>query len=36
VHTVNDRDEMKKYFDMGVTGIYTDIANKEDQVTEGE
>ena len=36
VHTINDREEMKKYLEMGVTGIYTDIADKEDQVTEGE
>ncbi len=24
IHTVNDKTEQKKYFDMGITGIYTD------------
>lgn len=24
VHTVNDKEEQKKYFDMGISGIYTD------------
>lgn len=24
VHTVNDKEEQQKYFDMGITGIYTD------------
>lgn len=24
VHTINDKDEQQKYFDMGITGIYTD------------
>ena len=36
VHTINDREQMQKFLDLGVTGIYTDVANKEDQVTEGE
>ena len=31
VHTVNDKDEMKKYIDLGITGIYTDVVEKEEQ-----
>lgn len=31
VHTVNDRNEMKSFIDMGIDGIYTDVVNKEDQ-----
>ena len=31
VHTVNDRDTMKSFIDMGIDGIYTDVVNKEDQ-----
>jgi len=26
IHTINGADEQQKYFDMGITGIYTDIA----------
>lgn len=29
VHTVNDADEMKKYFDMGISAIYTDVTDKD-------
>lgn len=31
VHTVNDKDQMKSYIDMGIDGIYTDVVNKEEQ-----
>ena len=31
VHTVNDRDRMKTFIDMGISGIYTDVVNKEEQ-----
>lgn len=31
VHTVNDKEEMKKFFDIGISAIYTDVVNKEDQ-----
>ena len=36
VHTVNDKDAMKKFIEEGINGIYTDVVNKEDQYTEGE
>ena len=31
VHTVNDKEQMESYIDMGIDGIYTDVVNKEDQ-----
>ena len=31
VHTVNDKESMKSYIDMGITGVYTDVVNKEEQ-----
>jgi glycerophosphoryl diester phosphodiesterase len=31
VHTVNEEDEMKKFIDMGITGLYTDVTDKEKQ-----
>lgn len=27
VHTVNDKEEMKRFFDMGISAIYTDVAD---------
>ena len=30
-HTVNEEKEMKKFIDMGVTGLYTDVVDKEKQ-----
>ena len=31
VHTIDDREEMKKYLDLGITGIYTDVVDKEER-----
>lgn len=28
VHTINDRNDMKKYIDMGISGIYTDLVDE--------
>ena len=30
-HTVNDEGEMKKFIDMGISGLYTDVTDKEKQ-----
>ena len=31
VHTINDPEEMRSFIDLGVSGIYTDVVNKEEQ-----
>ncbi len=31
VHTINDRDEMKRFIGMGITGIYTDMVNASER-----
>ncbi len=36
VHTINDPEQIREYFDMGVTGIYTDVTDKNRQIGEGE
>ena len=30
IHTVNDIEDQKRYITNGISGIYTDITNKED------
>ena len=30
VHTVNEKEELKKYIDLGISGIYTDVTKKDD------
>ena len=30
VHTVNEKEELKKYIDLGISGIYTDLTKKDD------
>lgn len=36
VHTINDPADMKKYIDIGITGIYTDVTSQDQQFGEGE
>ena len=36
VHTVNDTEEMRSFIEMGISGIYTDVVNKEDQYFQGD
>lgn len=31
IHTVNEKADMKRYIEMGISGIYTDVVNKEEQ-----
>ena len=31
VHTINDPKEMKSFIDLGISGIYTDVVNKEER-----
>ncbi len=36
VHTINDKEDMRAYFDRGISAVYTDVVNREDRLTEGE
>lgn len=36
VHTINNEDDMKRFIDMGITGIYTDVTDRTKQYREGE
>lgn len=31
IHTINDKADMRRYIEMGISGIYTDVVNKEEQ-----
>ena len=32
VHTINDPKEMRSFIDLGISGIYTDVVNKEERI----